>query len=161
MGAQRRKRGRPRSRSAPALLRGDLTVKKRKQYSDELMKAVLESVKSGNSISRAACEHDVPRQTLQDCVYGRVVHGSKPGPNPYLSQTEEKELSSFLVDVAKAGYGKSRKQVKRIAESVACEKGSLETRKYQTVGSGNLWRGSPSFHFDEAMQLPMSDGVSH
>ena len=72
MGAQRRKRGRPRSRSAPALLRGDLTVKKRKQYSDESVKAALESVKSGSSISGAAREYGVPRQTLQDSVCGRV-----------------------------------------------------------------------------------------
>jgi len=44
----------------------------------------------------------VPRQTLNDGVSGRVVHGRKPGPLPYLSPPEEAELPSFLVNVAKA-----------------------------------------------------------
>ena len=39
---------------------------------------------------------------------GKVVHGTNPGPKPFLTAVEEKELSSFLVDIAKAGYGKTR-----------------------------------------------------
>jgi len=31
----------------------------------------------------------------------------------------------FIVDVAKAGYGKTRKQIKAIAENVAVEKGTI------------------------------------
>ena len=51
----------------------------------------------------------MPRQTLGDRVSGKVVHGTKPGPKPFLTSVEENELSNFLVDVAKAGYGKTRK----------------------------------------------------
>ena len=71
----------------------------------------------------------MPRQTLRDRVSGRVTHGTKPGPKPYLSSTEEKELGSFLVDVAKAGYGKSRSQIKRLAEAVANDKGTLKGKR--------------------------------
>ena len=39
------------------------------------------------------------------------MHGSKPGPKPYLSKAEEESLADFLVETAKAGYGKSRQQV--------------------------------------------------
>ena len=78
------------------------------------MEAALDAVKNGESVLRAAREHGVPRQTLRDRVNGRVVHGTKPGPKPFLSNTEENELSNFLLDVARAGYGKSRKQVKKI-----------------------------------------------
>jgi hypothetical protein len=60
---------------------------------------------------------------------GKVVHGTKPGPKPFLSSAQEKELSNFLLDVAKAGYGKSRKQVRNLAEAVAHDKGRLATDK--------------------------------
>ena len=98
------------------------------------MQAALDAVKNGESVLRAARENDVPRQTLSDRVSGKVVHGTKPGPNPLLSKAEETELSNFLLDVAKAGYGKSRKQVKNLAEAVARDKGQLTTTKKLTDG---------------------------
>ena len=80
----------------------------------------------------------VPRQTLSDRVNGKVVHGTNPGPKPFLSAVEEKELSNFLVDVAKAGYGKTRKQIMGLAESVARDKGRMtgQKKKFQMGGSG-------------------------
>lgn len=71
----------------------------------------------------------VPRSTLRDRVTGNVKHGTKPGPAPYLTKSEETELASFLVDVAKAGYGKSRGEVKRLAENVARDKNVLKRTK--------------------------------
>ena len=135
MGRQKKRRvGRPRSVSAPAVLRSPKKVKKRKQWSNEAMETALDAVKNGESILRAAREHGVPRQTLRDRVNGKVVHGTKPGPKPFLSSTEENELSNFLLDVAKAGYGKSRKQVKDLAEAVARDKGRLTTSKKLSDG---------------------------
>ena len=55
---------RPRSRSAPALLRSPKNMKKRKQWTEESMQAALGAVQSGVSVLRAAREHGVPRQTL-------------------------------------------------------------------------------------------------
>ena len=124
-----KRRGRPRSKSAPAVLRSPKKVQKRKQWSEESMQAALDAVKSGVSVLRAAREHCVPRQTLRDRVSGRVIHGTKPGPKPYLSSVEETELAHFLVDVAKAGYGKSRSQIKGIAERVAADKAVLKQKK--------------------------------
>ena len=60
------------------------------------------------TVKRAATVYGVTRTTLRDRVSGNVEHGTKPGPSPYLSNAEETELANFLVDVAKAGYGKSR-----------------------------------------------------
>ena len=37
-----------------------------------------------------------------DRVTGRVTHGRKPRPNPYLTKTEETELSKFLIVTSKA-----------------------------------------------------------
>ena len=60
--------------------------------------------------------------TLYDRIVGNVCHGTNPGPRPYLSKCEEKDLSDFLVEVAKAGYGKSRQQVKTLATKAVREK---------------------------------------
>ena len=59
-------------------------------------------------MSRASRDFGVPRSTLHDRVSGRVVHGVKPGPKPYLDNAEEKELGSYLKHCAKVGYGKTR-----------------------------------------------------
>ena len=45
-----------------------------------------------------------------------MKHGTNPGPVPYLTNAEEAELAGFLVDVAKAGYGKLRRDIKWIAK---------------------------------------------
>ena len=57
-----------------------------------------------------------------------------PGPKPFLTCVEEKELSNFIVDVAKAGYGKTRKQIMSLAESVARDKGRMMGQKKITDG---------------------------
>ena len=64
------------------------------------MLVALKAVEEGTSVNRAA---RVPWSTLHGRVSGRVVHGVKPGPNPYLNQSEEKELGSYLKHCAKVG----------------------------------------------------------
>lgn len=58
--------------------------------------------------------HGVPASSLKDRLSGRVIHGTKPGPVPYLSSKEEEELAVYLVEASKLGYGKARHQVKGI-----------------------------------------------
>ena len=72
------------------------------------------------SVSQAAArEYGVPKTTLHDRTSAQVIDGVKPGPRPYLSPSEEKELGTFLKECAKVGYGKTRKDVLNIALSVA------------------------------------------
>ena len=102
------------------------------------MVAAIDAVKGGENVLRAAKQFGVPRQTLGDRVSGKVVHGTKPGQKPFLTSVEENELSTFLVDVAKAGYGKTRKQIMGLAESVARDKGQMTgQKKSQMGGSGD------------------------
>ena len=61
--------------------------------------------KDGLSQNQAAELHGVPCSTLKDRHHGRVIHGTNPDPQPYLSSSEESELAAFLVDAAKMGYG--------------------------------------------------------
>ena len=117
-----------RSVSALPTIRTQRSVR-RKQWSDENMVSALEAVKSGMSVLRAATLYDVPKSTLRDRVNGRVKHGEKPGPNTYLSSAEEEELTSFLMEVAKIGYGKTRTEVKHLVEAVAREKEVLRGTK--------------------------------
>lgn len=123
--ARKRRIGRPRSKSALPVL----NPKRTKQWTDQSMAAALEAVREGEPILCAAKMHGIPRSTLQDRVHGRVVHGVKPSPKPYLAADEEEELSMFIVDVAKAGYGKTRRQIKNVMENVATEKGTLRSGK--------------------------------
>ena len=84
------------------------------------MLAALEAVRGGCSVKRAALEQ------LYDRHAGRVVHGTNPGPQPYLTKDEEVELGDFVIVVGQIGYGKTRRQIKDTAKSVAREKGILK-----------------------------------
>jgi len=86
-------------------------------------------VMESSSVNKATMEYGVPRTALQDRITGRVFHGTKPGPKPYLDKTEEKELAEFLQTTAEVGYGKTRKQVMNIVESTAREKGLLRKHR--------------------------------
>lgn len=96
----------------------------RKQYSEEQMLGAIDSVQKGMSRTAAAEQHGVPLSTLKDRFSGRVVHGTKPGPRSYLSKDEESELADFLMECAKLGYGKTRRDVKCIVESYLQKHGS-------------------------------------
>ena len=131
---KKRPRGRPRSRSAPAAVSVCEAPKKRKQWTSETMLSAIAAVKNGMSVGRASVIHGVPRSTLHDRISGRVVHGTKSGPLPYLSHQEEDEFSKFIEETAKTGYGRSRKQIKKIAEDVAHDKGLLDKQKSVSDG---------------------------
>ena len=91
------------------------------------MTAALRALEEGASLTRASRDFGVPRSTLHDRVSGRVVHGVKPGPKPYLDEPEEKELSSYLKHCANVSYGKMRKDVLCIVETATSECGRLCT----------------------------------
>ena len=59
-----KKRGRPQSRSGPAVLRSPKKQNKHKQLPKESMVAAIDAVKGGESVLRAAKQFGVPRQTL-------------------------------------------------------------------------------------------------
>jgi len=63
----------------------------------------------------------------------------------------------FIVDVAKAGYGKTRKQIKAIAEMLLLRKGPFEARKCQMAGSTGSWIGILLSHYKKVMQRPMCE----
>ena len=65
------------------------------------MLAAMEAVKDRTmSINKSALLHGVPPTTLKDRLSGRVKHGTKPGPRPYLNDCEERALADHLVEAA-------------------------------------------------------------
>ena len=93
-------------------------------WSDEAMVGAMKAVQDGSmGLNRAALEFGVPRTTLKDRIAGRVIHGTKSGPRPYLTHEEEKELVDFLVTCSKMGYGKTRGEVLKIVEAAMEKKG--------------------------------------
>ena len=92
-------------------------------WEDDAMKRAIDAVKSGRmGTNRAALEYAVPRTTLKDRLTGRVIHGVKMGAKPYLSNQEEQELVEFLLNCAKMGYGKTRRDVLNIVHATLLKK---------------------------------------
>ena len=60
--------------------------------------------------------------TKRDRLSGRVEHGSKPGPAPYLTEDEEAELAKFLIEVSEIGYGKTKQEVIMIVQKTLKKK---------------------------------------
>ena len=129
---------------------------KRKQWSEESMTAALNEFKKGiYPINKIAVLYGVPKSTLHDRISGRVRHGTKPGPSPYLDHTEEQELADHLITVAKIGYGKTRKEVKMIAENVAKEKKVLRATRI----SDGWWKSF--LHRNQDLSLRRADSTAH
>ena len=119
------------------------------------MTAALKAIEDGSSVSRASRDFGVPRSTLHDRVSGRVVHGVKPGPKPYLDNAEEKELGSYLKHCAKVGYGKTRKDVLCIVESATSERCRLRASHV----SDGWWRRFKERQGD--LSLRQGDSTAH
>ena len=139
-GKRRQRLTHRRSKSAPPSISTAVKPRqstKRKKWTEEGMKKAIEAVETGGSgVNRAALDHGIPKSTLKDRISGRVLHGRKPGPKPYLTPVEEKELAEFVKSCAGLGYGKTRKDVLNVVESVAIEKGVLVRNKI----SDGWWR---------------------
>ena len=122
----KKKKGIARHRTAVANKKPPNRPTVRKQWTEEQMLADIDSVMNGLSGNRSADTHGVPRSTLKDRLSGRVVHGVKPGPIPYLSANEERELAYHLLQASAIGYGKTRMDVRCLVESYLKTKGTLK-----------------------------------
>ena len=72
----------------------------------------MEAVKWRIRVNRATEKgYNVPKTTLKDRLAGRVKHGSKSGPEPYLMSSEGNELVSFKISASKMSHGKTKREV--------------------------------------------------
>lgn len=79
-------------------------ISKQRQYSQEDLNKALKFIENKEgSIRQAANIFNVPRSTLQFKTDNPNVK-PKSGPDPLLSEAEERELCTFITDLAKQGF---------------------------------------------------------
>ncbi len=90
----KKKRGFKCSNSNQSLSKAKLNRSlKQKQWTNEQIEAAIKCAQTEfMSRNKAANLHGVPRTTLKDRLCGRLLHGTKSGPKPYLTESEEADL---------------------------------------------------------------------
>ena len=71
---------------------------------------------------------NMPKSTMQDRLTGRVVFGSKSGPESYLSEQEEKEIITFIESPSDIGYSRSKAQIIALVQQVLHDKGKKDVK---------------------------------
>lgn len=92
-----------------------------------LMNAMSAVERGTASLRKSAEMYKIPLSTLHDHVSGKVAYGARSGPNPYLTNEEEEELASFLIQVATIGYPHTKTQVLAVVQQIIDGKGIKTT----------------------------------
>ena len=128
---------------------------KYKEWTDEHMERAMKAViGEGYSVRQASESFGVPRETLGDRVSRRVIPGANSGLQRYLTTSEEIGLVQFLTRAAAIGYGKTRKEVIALVQSVVDEKflGKLVTSGWWD----SFCRRNPNISLRAAASLSMA-----
>jgi len=83
---------------------------KRKQWTDQQMRAAIKAVEESTGINKAAGDHGVPPSSLKDRVSGRVKHGDKPGPKPEKKKQEQAKRKREATGARKCSNEVKRKR---------------------------------------------------
>ena len=86
------------------------------------MVEAIADVEKGMSLRKASELYNIPKTTLSDYVSGRREVGATSG-RAYLTEEEEDELVTFLIEVAMIGYPRTKKDVLAIVQNVIDKKG--------------------------------------
>ena len=89
-----------------------------------------------------------------------MCHGTNPDPRSYLNTCKENDLSAFLVEVAKAGHGKSRQQVKALATKAVRDKATIATAT-AVCKKGQQAKAPVKIAFNGKCLLDSNKGVSN
>ena len=93
-----------------------------KLWSMDAMQEAIVEVERGMLIRRVAECYKIPQTTLQDYVSGQSSLSSRSGVS-LLTEDEESELATFLIEVAKIGYPHTRQQVLNKVQAILDAKG--------------------------------------
>lgn len=93
------------------------------------------AVKSGRlGVNRATEKYIVSRILLKDRLAGRIKHGSKSGPDPYLTSSEEGVSVKFSVNVCNMSHGKIKREVIDIVKWTVKKKEEDKDFKFNEEG---------------------------
>lgn len=93
------------------------------QWDDVSMTKAMSAVEGGMSIRLASELYGVPKSSLHDRISGKVQHGTRPGPTPYLTSEEEEEFVIFLIHTADIGFPRTIAQVLALVQQLLDFKG--------------------------------------
>ena len=91
-------------------------AQKRKFWSDESMRAAMESVSEGKGLREAARLYNVPVEMLRRIATGKVDIDCCPGPPTVL--TKEETIVCYLIQMADMRYGLTREAVMHMANII-------------------------------------------
>ena len=119
---------------------------KYREYTQSHLEQACKAVREGLSVRRAAEEYQIPKSTIQDHISGKVLSGSKSGQR-YLSEQEEEELVTFILEAAKIGFTRTRKDIMSLVQTTVNAKG-----KNITISSG-WWDGFKKRHPQVSLRM--------
>jgi hypothetical protein len=83
-------------------------MSKKRQYAKEAMDNALNFIQEENgSIREASKKFGIPRSSIQFKIRNPNTK-FKSGPDPVLTESEEKELSDFIIKLAKLGFPRKK-----------------------------------------------------
>ena len=108
----------------------------------------------GMSVSKATKLHGIPRTTLSDHKLGKVLPGDKPGHPTLLTSSKEWDLVDFLLNSAKIGCARTRKEVIAIVGQMLSARGSKE------LVTNGWWNRFINWHLELALRTPSTLSIS-
>ena len=127
----------------------------RKLWSDESMRAAVQSVNQGKGLREAARLYNVPVETLRRRVTGMVDLDCRPGPATILTKEEEETIVHYLIQMADMGYGLTREAVMHMVCIIVekCER----PHPFKNEKAGRWWfQGFKSRHPNLTVRMPQS-----
>ena len=126
---------------------------KRKLWTEESMAAAVATVKDGKGLRETSRLYNVPLETLRRRVTGAVELGCRPGPPTVLNESEEQQLSLYLVLMADMGFGLTREDVMRLAFNIAEKTGRMHPFSGNKAGRG-WYEGFKARHPNLTLRTP-------
>ena len=127
--------------------------KQRKLWSNESMKAAVETVQAGRGLREASRLYNVPVETLRRRAIGKVDIDCHPGPPTVLTKEEENEIAYYLIQMADMGYGLTREAVMHMVYLYV--KKCKRSNPFKNEKAGRWWfQGFKSRHPNLTIRIP-------
>ncbi|XP_072179879.1 uncharacterized protein [Diadema setosum] len=94
-------------------------------YTEESLQEALKRVRLGELSQRqASVQYGIPRSTIFDKLSGRRPEEyCKLGRAPYLTPAEEDRLAQWAIQMSRIGYGRTREQIMKMAQTIVTAEG--------------------------------------
>ena len=78
----------------------EMSIQRRRLWSDRSMEGAVKSVKEGKGLREASRSYGLPVETLRRRVLGAVEIDCRPGPPTIFTKEEEDTLCEYLITMA-------------------------------------------------------------